>query len=253
MATSFLAGLLVFPAKTFPTPASATTVSYAEDLTGTWLSNDGGTYYVRQLDNAVWWVGLDATDGGNFSNVFHGTRDGDVITGSWADVPRGRAMSQGLLTLAVVSTERGTELVARQQTGGFGGTGWSRGTAPQRTVAEGTRTILDDGTVEIRDPDGTVRQYHPDGSRTTIFPDGTRQRMLLNQTPVATPPLSLLSSPNLKPWLERHRDELLSVIQGLLTPAEADQSIARLRNAERGKSLYDQIDFRTGAITKLRR
>ena len=41
--------------------------------------------------------------------------------------------------------------------------------------------------------------------------------------------------------------------RNFLTPAEADQSIARLRNAERGKSLYDQIDFRTGAITKLRR
>jgi len=236
---------------------SEAAVFQAGDLTGAWTADDGGTYYVRQIDNAIWWIGLDGTDGRNFSNVFRGTITGDFITGNWSDVPRGRAMSNGILAIQVVHTERGVELRKRRETGGFGGTTWSRTTVnprptPSQQPASNPRRILDDGTVEIREADGTVRKYHPDGSQTIIFPDGRTQRAVPMQIRAATPPLALLSGSNLKPWLEAHNQGLLSIIQSLLPSAERESSIRALTNAESGKSLYEQIDFRTGAIHRLR-
>jgi hypothetical protein len=29
----------------------------AQDLTGIWQNNDGGTYYIRQLGDVIWWFG----------------------------------------------------------------------------------------------------------------------------------------------------------------------------------------------------
>jgi hypothetical protein len=236
---------------------SAAAVLPPDDLTGAWGGNDGGTYYVRQIGNVVWWIGLDATDGGNFANVFHGTRAGDLITGQWSDVPRGTVMNNGVLAIEVLHTERGLVLRKKSETGGFGGAIWTRTTANPRSTstqqpAPNQRKILDDGTVEIREADGTVRQYQPGGGIVIIFPDGRRQQAIPMQIRVATPPLSLLAGSNLQPWLEAHNKNLRSIIEGLLPAAERDRSIRALTNAESGKSLYDQIDFRTGAIEKLR-
>lgn len=256
---SFIGGILVAPAVTFPSAASAMHVFQEEDLTGAWAGDDGGTYYVRQIDNVVWWIGLDATDGGAFSNVFHGTRQGEFITGRWADVPRGGAMSSGALVIQVVHGPKGLELRKRRGTGGFGGATWSRtAVSPlpkvsQQPAVETKRRILDDGTVEIHMPDGTVRLYHPNGGWTTIHPDGRREGVSPMQIQVAAPPLSLLSASGLKPWLEAHNRNLRSIIEGLLPQAERDSSMRSLANAERDKSLYQQIEFRTGAISKLRR
>jgi len=256
-------GMLVSPLVT-PLLIRSEAVSEAavfegEDLTGPWGSNDGGTYYLRQIGDAVWWMGLDGTDGRNFSNVFHGTRQANLITGQWSDVPRGGAMSSGSLVIEIVQTPRGVQLRKREGTGGFGGTTWFRTTVkpratprPSEPPASSQRKILDDGTVEIREADGTVRKYHPDGSITMIFPDGRTQRAIPMQIRVATPPLSLLSEASLKPWLEAHNKNLFFIIQGLLTSADQDRSMRALTNAESGKSLYEQIDFRTGAIEKLR-
>ena len=27
-------------------------------LTGTWVANDGGTYFLRQIGDTLWWLGL---------------------------------------------------------------------------------------------------------------------------------------------------------------------------------------------------
>ena len=32
------------------------------DLTGAWAGNDGGIYYVRQLDSVIWWNGMSSRD-----------------------------------------------------------------------------------------------------------------------------------------------------------------------------------------------
>jgi hypothetical protein len=81
------------------------------DLTGVWAATDGGTYYVRQLGNTVWWLGLSADQGRTFANIFEGTirtrtvddRRVTRIEGEWADVPvggSGSARNNGRLTIA---------------------------------------------------------------------------------------------------------------------------------------------------------
>lgn len=62
-------------------------------------------------------------NGKSFTNVFNGRYQGERIRGDWADVPRGGALSNGKLVLFVVSR---TEIKVMSQTGGFGGTIWTK-------------------------------------------------------------------------------------------------------------------------------
>lgn len=60
------------------------------DLTGTW-SGGSTTFYLRQLDHCVWWIGLsaypDQTPGACFSNTFFGRVEGaDQLRGTWASI-----------------------------------------------------------------------------------------------------------------------------------------------------------------------
>jgi hypothetical protein len=57
------------------------------NLTGAWAATDAGTYYVRQIDNVVWWLGLSVDQGVTFANVFRGTVRAGEVSGDWADVP----------------------------------------------------------------------------------------------------------------------------------------------------------------------
>jgi hypothetical protein len=101
------------------------------DLTGTWEVGFG-VYYMRQIGTDVWWVGLshDAGDpnanlGLAFTNIFQGSRNGDTITGTWLDVPRGATSGSGTLTL--VRTTEGVSFHLQAQTGNFtGGAFWTR-------------------------------------------------------------------------------------------------------------------------------
>jgi hypothetical protein len=101
------------------------------DLTGVWHADDSGTYYLRQLDSTVWWLGMSRDQGRAFANVFHGTiaPDGNTISGEWADVPAGRggARSNGHLILATDgSRQAAVRLRALERTGGFGGSAWQK-------------------------------------------------------------------------------------------------------------------------------
>jgi hypothetical protein len=91
------------------------------NMNGTYRANDGGTYYIRQVGNTVWWLGVSADDGRHFTNVFKGTKNGDSIVGEWADVPRGAVRSSGVLHL------QGSPGSFRRVhvTGGFGGSQWT--------------------------------------------------------------------------------------------------------------------------------
>jgi hypothetical protein len=98
------------------------------DLTGVWGCNDGAHYYIRQIGNVVWWYGENDPSSPSFSNVFYGTiseySPTYIITGNWADVPKGKYASQsGTLTLAI---ETNNKLATMKQTGNFGGTSWVR-------------------------------------------------------------------------------------------------------------------------------
>jgi hypothetical protein len=80
------------------------------DLTGAWLGNDDGIYYMRQVGNALWWSGMhlrgtdEATLGRLFTIVFHGTinRSNMTISGDHIDVPRGENSGGSTLVFEIV-------------------------------------------------------------------------------------------------------------------------------------------------------
>lgn len=94
------------------------------DLTGKWSCDDGGTYYLRQIGNSLYWYGERDKTKPAWSNILTGRIKGDQIRGNWADVPKGRTMSSGNLYLAIKGG--GNVLVATKKSGGFGGSRWTR-------------------------------------------------------------------------------------------------------------------------------
>ncbi len=96
------------------------------NLTGAWHANDVGTYYLRQIGNTLWWLGMSRDQGRTFANVFHGTIAGNVIEGDWVDVPMGEggAYSGGSLTL--IGEALSTELTKISQTNFFGSLVWTK-------------------------------------------------------------------------------------------------------------------------------
>jgi len=111
--------------------------SFAQDLTGTYTSDDGGLYYVQAVgDGTFWWAGLSLDRdlpvdyvwhrGLYFTNVFRGTITGNTITGEWADVSRGTTLNSGSLTLAISTPNNVPLLTKVSSTGGFGGSTWNK-------------------------------------------------------------------------------------------------------------------------------
>lgn len=96
---------------------------FAMDLTGRWNCNDGGKYYIRQLGNEIWWFGENSPTAPSWSNVANGKIYGNTLRLKWSDVPKGSIMNSGILVLDIISSSK---MVAREKTGGFGGSEWSR-------------------------------------------------------------------------------------------------------------------------------
>jgi ABC-type transport system substrate-binding protein len=89
-------------------------------LTGAWAGNDGGTYYIRQVGDCVWWFGTEVDDvepagQGGFANVASGRIDGTRIEVEWADIPLGTVMGGGGLSL--VYDEETDQLTITEQRG----------------------------------------------------------------------------------------------------------------------------------------
>jgi hypothetical protein len=107
-----------------------------QDLTGKWNGNDGGTYYIRQertddktnlpVIEVMWFGTSGLQEGATFANVFNGKRDGDTITGKWADIPMGKVMQQGEISFTCTQEGGIDKLKRKSQTGGFGGTEFSK-------------------------------------------------------------------------------------------------------------------------------
>ena len=125
-----------------PSPASSPSVAAActrrnlkfdpakIDLTGPWMGDDDGIYYLRQLDKTLWWSGMSerqgppASLGRDWNNVATGQIKADLtIELTWADVPRGEIMGRGTLTWKVVDDGTGNVVLTKvSETGtGFGG------------------------------------------------------------------------------------------------------------------------------------
>ena len=122
-ASPTLAAAAPCQARTLPFKGAAT------DLTGAWLANDEGVYYLRQLGNDLWWSGMSGQAGPpdrlgrDWNNVAHGTIGKDLtIKLDWADVPRGEILGNGTLTWVIEEKDGNTRLRKTDETGtGFGG------------------------------------------------------------------------------------------------------------------------------------
>lgn len=116
---SALAGVTLLCALAFAAPAHALCEA-PKTMTGTWKANDGGTYHVREAGTTVWWLG-EGKNGG-FTNLFRGTRNGNTVTGSWADIKGGTG--SGLLSLTISGSKSVLGFKQKSSTGGFSGTIW---------------------------------------------------------------------------------------------------------------------------------
>jgi hypothetical protein len=104
----------------------ASTVKHADAaylVTGVYKGNDGGIYYVRQIGNTLWWLGMGPNDGHTWTNVFSGQIFGNYAGGTWTDLPRGQNQNAGGITIEILTPDSFKET---SHTGGFGGTLWQR-------------------------------------------------------------------------------------------------------------------------------
>ncbi|WP_338357582.1 hypothetical protein [Yeosuana marina] len=95
--------------------------AYTSDgITGLWKGNDGGIYYMRQIGNNVFWYGEKISGSVvNFSNIAIGAISGNAISIVWADVPKGRNVGNGSLSLKLLGNR-----ITKTSGSGFGGSSW---------------------------------------------------------------------------------------------------------------------------------
>lgn len=117
------------------------TLVLAADLSGTWQGNDGGTYYLTQRDNNLYWYAEHSSTHPVWAHVFDGRIHGDNIRGNWVDVPKGKTRGQGKLELKVLHS--GNILKITRKTGGFGGSQLTRaGYSPSAKIPEAKKPVL---------------------------------------------------------------------------------------------------------------
>src|SRR5262245_33655369 len=71
-----LTGLVVLAAFAGDVHAQCAAPKY---VSGAWKANDGGTYLLHAVGPTIWWVGMSGDDGRSWTNVFKGTRNGNII------------------------------------------------------------------------------------------------------------------------------------------------------------------------------
>jgi hypothetical protein len=126
-----LPGPLPTPSAVPPSPAGPREDS---GLTGTWIANDGGMYFLRQIGDTLWWLGLSGGlmhPGLQFCNVFNASVTRSAVTGEWSDVPRGATSGRGTLTLRPAGDN---QLLRVAESGGFGASIWRRTSTSQWPV-----------------------------------------------------------------------------------------------------------------------
>ena len=125
-------------------------------MTGIWSCDDGGTYYIRQIGNAVWWDGEDAAANPRWANVAHGTISGNTVTLEYADVPEGTATGYGTLVLDIISND---ELRAKEKPKSYGGSHWVRsGSKPEPPVNQPVSPTANQPVVASQWNDPSIRQ-----------------------------------------------------------------------------------------------
>jgi hypothetical protein len=138
--TLALAGCGVIAASPSPSPSAGATPSDIDlsaiacatddpdgsgELTGAWSGNDGGTYYIRQVGDCIWWFATtleDLTSGwtaqSGLSNVASGRIQGTHIEVEYVDLPAGEAPGGGGGLTLEYDAEH-DELAITEQRGGW--------------------------------------------------------------------------------------------------------------------------------------
>jgi hypothetical protein len=120
-------------------------------LSGAWHASDNATYYVRQIGNTLWWLGLSRDQGYTYANVFKGTlREGGIV-GIWASVPTGAWSPRTYGELVIDGAETATRLVKAFETPGGGSAGGITTTWWNK--------LYDTPGVAAVDPIGPVTEY----------------------------------------------------------------------------------------------
>jgi hypothetical protein len=111
-----------------------------------------------------------------------------------------------------------------------------------------SRTILPDGSVELRYPDGTIRHRFA-GGETVTRPDGTSSTMLFQNAQPPTPPTAPPDAGHAN-WLDAENARLLDIMRTLVGNDETSiQNYLEREGA--GRTVYEQIEARTGAVAWL--
>jgi hypothetical protein len=93
----------------------------AVDLTGDWKALPDVDIYIRQIDNSVWWLCESTGVNPGWTSVANGIVQGNTVSLTWIDVPKGNLSATGSLLLNITSDN---ELEILNQTGGWGGDNW---------------------------------------------------------------------------------------------------------------------------------
>lgn len=121
---------------------------------------------------------------------------------------------------------------------------------PPSASGESQRSILPDGRVQVRHPDGTVVIYEPGCGFTTIFPDGTASTAACNQVQPASMP-ALPSDPDLRSFLETHRDHLLQQVSQLVDHRQDEINLYLSYESQNAQGLFEEIQMRMRLIDNL--
>ncbi len=90
------------------------------DLNGIWRSNDGTIYYLRQVDNNLWWLGENQEQ--QWFNLFKGLVIGESVEGEWINTPKSRNRDYGELIIDI----KGNKLISLTEEGAFKGFEWKK-------------------------------------------------------------------------------------------------------------------------------
>ena len=170
-------------------PGPAAPPDEPSSLTGIWVANDGGAYFLRQVGDALWWAGLSSGlmhPGLQFCNVFHGSVTDSAVTGEWSDVPRGATSGRGTLTLRPAGDN---QLLRVGGSGGFGGSVWrrtSRSTWPVVGIDQAFAMTLKNvvGNGDIYEKTTLADNLEPLQNSVSVFANIARDAGDLNAPPV---------------------------------------------------------------------
>lgn len=159
-----LAGLVLLLTGVLPAVA-------ATDFNGRWFGDDGATYYVRHTGDEIYWFNEGGPQEPRRTSIFNGRMRGQMILGSWIDVPKGTTSARGELHLAV--REGGNVLEVTRVTGGFAATRITRaGFVPPVAPLEEKCLDFDPDKISVRQVDGKFQIAQDDW---WLFDFGTRE------------------------------------------------------------------------------